>query len=273
MFNTVAEYTAANYDASSFSSEYWTIDEATKLPKMIVANEIKVSNETELLFAIAKGIPTIKLLNDIAITKSGVFIETLNVVLDLNGYTLSRSSSNPADRPIIETIGASGVLKNGKINFEFGPSEATAHTAYIINKNNGLVENVEVVATVDSSWDWNNLVGLFENNGDGTGIYRNVVVNVTNVATQGPTAFGVFRQVGAGLTLENCIIIKNGAPFTAYNAGWGMSEMTFANLKDATGSVMFNTVEEYIAAGYDTSSFSSEYWTIDEVTKLPTIKR
>jgi hypothetical protein len=235
--------------------------------------EVEVATACELAEQVAKGNVKVKLVDNIAITTSGTFIDTLNVVLDLNGYTLSRNSSNAADRPIIETIGAFGVLKNGKINFEFGPSEATAHTAYMINKNNGLVENVEVEATVDSSWDWNNLVGLFENNGDGTGIYRNVVVNVTNVATQGPTAFGVFRQVGAGLTLENCIIIKNGAPFTAYNAGWGMSEMTFANLKDATGSVMFNTVEEYIAAGYDTTSFSSEYWTIDEVTKLPTIKR
>jgi hypothetical protein len=233
---------------------------------------VEVATAAELAAEAAKGNVKIKLVEDIVIDTNGMFIETLSTELDLNNHTISRSSGSSLDYPIIATIGATGVLKNGKIDFAFRPEAATNHIAYIIGQNDGLVENVEVAAVVNAYWDWNNLVGLFEN-GSGSGTYRNMVVNVTNESGEGRNAFGVFRQVNANLTVENCIIIKNGVPFSAYNTGWGLNEQTLSDTKSATGTVLFETVDEYTASGYDTSSFSSEYWTIDETTKLPTIKR
>ena len=233
---------------------------------------VEVATAAELAAEAAKGNVKIKLVEDIVIDTNGMFIETLSTELDLNNHTLSRSSGSSLDYPIIATITATGSLKNGKINFAFRPEAATNHIAYIIGQNDGLVENVEVAAVVNAYWDWNNLVGLFEI-GSGSGTYRNMVVNVTNESGEGRNAFGVFRQVNANLTVENCIIIKNGVPFSGYNTGWGLNEQTLSDTKSATGTVLFETVDEYTASGYDTSSFSSEYWTIDEITKLPTIKR
>ena len=272
LFNTIAEYTASNYDTSSFSSDYWTIDATTKLPKIkafVASNEVEVDSEANLLAAIAQGNVNIKLVSDITITTSGTIIETLNVTLDLNGHTLTRSSTNAADMHLIKTITENGVLKNGKIDFTYRPSAATGHLAYIINQNNGLVENVEVKATLHSGSDWNNLVGLFEGQDAGVGTYRNMVVQVSDEQIQ--NACGVFRQVNANLTVENCIIIKNNMPFAAFNPNWGMTEQTLSNLKSSNGTILFNTIAEYTASNYDTSSFSSDYWTIDEITKLPKI--
>jgi hypothetical protein len=171
---------------------------------------------------------------------------------------------------LIKTITENGVLKNGKIDYTYRPSAATGHLAYIINQNNGLVENLEVKATLHSGSDWNNLVGLFEGQDGGIGTYRNMVVQVSDEQIQ--NACGVFRQVNANLTVENCIIIKNSMPFAAFNPNWGMTEQTLSNLKSSSGSVVYNTIAEYTESNYDTSSFTSEYWTIDETTKLPTMK-
>ena len=238
--------------------------------KVVVSGEVEVAGEAELLEAIEQGNVNIKLTKNITIATSGTIIETLNVTLDLNGHALTRSSTNAGDCYFIKTIGANGVLKNGKIDFTYRPSTATGHLAYVINQNNGLVENLEVRATLNSGSDWNNLVGLFEGQDGGVGTYRNMVVQVSDENTQ--NACGVFRQVNANLTVENCVIIKNSMPFTAFNPGWGMAEQTLSDLKSGAGSVVFNTVADYTASNYDTSSFSSDYWTIDETTKLPEIK-
>jgi hypothetical protein len=51
-----------------------------------------------------------------------------------------------------------------------------------------------------------------------------------------------------------------------------MTEQTLNDLKSSSGTVVYNTIAEYTESNYDTSSFTSEYWTIDETTKLPTMK-
>jgi hypothetical protein len=271
VYNTIAEYTESNYDTSSFSSEYWTIDATTKLPKIkSILKEVEVDSEASLLAAIAQGDANIKLLSDITITTSGTIIENLNVTLDLNGHTLTRNSTNAADMNFIKTITENGVLKNGKIDFTYRPSAATGYVAYVINQNDGLVENLEVRATLHSGSDWNNLVGLFEAGAVGAGTYRNMVVQVNDEQTQ--NACGVFEIFSENLTVENCIIIKNNMPLASYNPNWGMTAQTLNDLKSSSGTVVYNTIAEYTESNYDTSSFSSDYWTIDATTKLPTMK-
>ena len=63
---------------------------------IVLTGDIEVENSTK----------------DISITPN---MSGKKIVLDLNGYTISRYSSNPADYYIIQTIGENGVLKNGAI--------------------------------------------------------------------------------------------------------------------------------------------------------------
>ena len=251
--NVWVEYTVGSYAVS-------TAKEEIKVSVVEEYEEVKTVADLKAISGVV-GV-TYKLMNDITITEEGAVITNLLSVLDLNGYTITRTAS--AEK-FIDGIGETGVLKNGKISAPYSGS-GTQNTGYIIHNNNGLVENIQVDTTGLNAWNANNgLIGLFES---GTGTYRNMVVYATN--NSDATTAGLFRDAISDLTIENCIFISTNLPLTAHGI-WGVNEKSFDDFKSATNCQIFGSVEEFTASDYDTSSFNADCWTIDAETGLPTI--
>lgn len=256
------EFTMGDYEVVTQGIEITVVEEAAK-------DYIEITSEKELraISGVESDKPY-KLMNNITIAESGTVITELLSTLDLNGFTIERISTNPADKFFISKIGSTGVLMNGKINFFFGPTGATGHQGVIVHENNGLVENMEIDAQLNSYSDWNNLIALFSG---GTGTYKNMVVKVMN-HTGNANYAGIFRDAIETLSLENCIFISQNVPLTAFREDWDIMAKDFSDFASVTNCVLVSSIEEYTAQNYNTENFSNAYWTIDETTGLPSIK-
>ena len=102
------------------------------------------------------------------------------------------------------------------------------------------------------------------------GTYENVVFRASSPVS---CYFGIFNHYddyGAmgNIVLKNCIFITNTTSFSAYYPGNTVA--TLDSVANKTNCIAVATENDFATAGFDTSSFSEEMWTISETTKLPT---
>ena len=249
--------------------------ETAKVAVTVIAPVVvEINSEEDFRNISSEAGYTYRLMKNLEITGGDTaVVNTLNAILDLNGYTITYTTPSAALKPLIQTL--NGTVKNGKIvatstlNGVYGGGTLVFGGA---SENVGTIENVEFSIAFAGSTAYN----VTWTDAFGTSLaFKNVVMNVSNTVSNPQTGLFTFGNVGtttitAPISFENTIIIATNVPVGTWQS-WGVSELTFANMPNQTNSGMYADANAFAAANYDTSSFSSEYWTINETTKLPEI--
>ena len=267
--NVWLQYTIGDY---TFRTEKVEI---TVVNREVLESEFEIRTIEELQ-AISEELGTYKLMTDLTIENNSdaAIISSLDCTLDLNGYTITYTTANATLYPLIGTL--NGTIKNGKIvatstlNSKYSGGTLAIGGGEI---NNGVIENVEIVITFAGTTDYN----VTWTDAFGAKLtFKNVVIKASNTSNNPQTGLFTFGNVGtttitASTSFENTIIIATNVPLGTWQS-WGVLELSFANMPTQTNSAMYDSVDAYKAAEYDTSSFLTEIWTINAETGLPEIK-
>ena len=104
--------------------------------KVVQINETTYSTISEALLAANSG-DTIKLLEDISLTEEVTIEKGKNIIIDLNGKTITSTSSNTINNKGTLTISSTGIIRNEVQN------GTVIYNTGTVNMNNGVITTAE----------------------------------------------------------------------------------------------------------------------------------
>lgn len=286
-------FATMGYNVESFDGN-WKISAITKLPYMVyddfaIAAEPKfISSVEELKLIDSTTGRNYVLQNNLTIDltdASTVFIQRLSSALDLNGFTLTLNIATYQDSTnlFISELSSKGVIKNGRIVVNYAATSNVSNGLWrglIVDKTNGLIQNVEINITATGA-AYGGYLGFFNS---GSGTFENVVVNARGTSGAGAKHYrplGIFWNGGSCttipmITLKNCIFLTEGEiELITYETWDGVYVPTLESIFTNTNNVnsVYATYTDYATISYNTSSYDSTIWVIDEATGIPSYKK